>query len=174
MLLNSFALTTDITGALGSTGPVGVTFKWGLVSHEAAEYNGVAGYADIEPTSETGSYFGFVLTLAIVEKINIIVLMPPETYTGYDVWIGDRYSSDTTRNTLMFNWKNKYLPMKFRYIDSSYQETRRPLGSDVLRQRDEDRERFILTGSSSKMEVAIESLRVDEHRRLIGQRNESV
>jgi hypothetical protein len=83
--LNQFTLTTDITGALGVDGPVGVSLKWGLVSHEAAEYNGVAGYDDVEPTDETGSYFGFVATITIMEKVKLIALVPPSTYTDYAV-----------------------------------------------------------------------------------------
>lgn len=87
--LNSFTLTTDITGALGTDGPVGVSVEWGYINQEAAEYNGVAGYEDYEPTDETGSYFGFNLTLSIMEKVNLIVMVPPSTYTDYTIWYGD-------------------------------------------------------------------------------------
>lgn len=87
--LNQFNLETDITGALGVDGPVGVSIAWGLVSHEAAEYNGVAGYADVEPTSESGSYWGMRATFTIVEKVKLIVLIPPSTYTDWAVVAGD-------------------------------------------------------------------------------------
>jgi hypothetical protein len=83
--LNQFNLETDFTGALGVDGPVGVMVAWGLVSHEADEYNGVAGYADVEPTDESGSYWGFRATITIVEKVKLIVLVPPSTYTDWTI-----------------------------------------------------------------------------------------
>jgi hypothetical protein len=86
--LNQFNLETDITGALGVDGPVGVSIAWGKVSHEADEYNGVAGYEDAEPTSETDGYWGFRATITIVEKVKLIVLVPPSTYTDWAIDAG--------------------------------------------------------------------------------------
>ncbi len=80
--LDSFTMTTDITGALGVDGPVGVTIEWGAVYHEAAEYHGVAGFEDLDILGSTNTYLGFILTLNIVETVNLIALVSPGTYIG--------------------------------------------------------------------------------------------
>jgi len=82
--LKNFTMTTDITGALGVDGPVGVTIKWGYVYHEAAEYHGVAGFKDINILGSTGSYLGTLLTFTIVDKVNLITLIAPGTYMSGD------------------------------------------------------------------------------------------
>jgi hypothetical protein len=80
-----------------------------------------------------------------------------------DVAFGDRYDTDVTNNTLAFNWKNEPFPVSFRYFNSSRKEERQPLGSATIRRRDEDRDRILVTGRSSKMDISLEHLQVDDH-----------
>ncbi len=82
--VNQFTLTTDVTGALGVDGPVGVSITWGALTFQADDYSGKAGYGDIEVPSETNTYIGTELTFAIVEKVNLIVSIAPSTYTDWD------------------------------------------------------------------------------------------
>ncbi len=84
LAVNQFTLTTDVTGALGVDGPVGVSITWGALTFQADDYSGKAGYGDIEVPEETNTYIGAELTFAIVEKVNLIVSIAPSTYTDWD------------------------------------------------------------------------------------------
>lgn len=88
LTLNQFTLTTDVTGALGVDGPVQFSLTWGGLTHEAAIYQSKAGYADNEPQMETDTFIGAKFVFTIVEKVKIIVLLAPTTYTG-GTWVGD-------------------------------------------------------------------------------------
>jgi len=85
--LNQFTLTTDVTGALGASGPVAFSLTWGAITHEAAIYQSKAGYGDNEPQIETDSYLGAKLVFTIVEKVVLIASVMPGTYLDDATWV---------------------------------------------------------------------------------------
>ncbi len=95
--LNQFTLTTDVTGALGASGPVAFSLTWGAITHKAAIYQSKAGYGDNEPQIETESYLGAKLVLTIVDKIVLIASVMPGTYLDA-AWVdGDGTGSVYTK-----------------------------------------------------------------------------
>ncbi|MCG8451922.1 MAG: hypothetical protein MI717_01915 [Spirochaetales bacterium] len=85
--VNNFTLTTDITGALGFDGPVGVSIEWGKLTFEAEEYFDIAGYGEIEIALETGSYFGAEFIVTLFDHIKVLAAIVPQSYLS-DAWGG--------------------------------------------------------------------------------------
>ena len=86
LTLNEFTMTTDITGALGIVGPVGVSLTWGKTEMEPASYHTVAGYEDLEVVNPTDSYLGAKVSITIIEKLKLITAIYPTTYHHADGW----------------------------------------------------------------------------------------
>jgi hypothetical protein len=78
-----------------------------------------------------------------------------------DIAFGSRNKSDISAHELLINWKNPWFPLLFGYKAGSYlQEFSRLDG--LTSRRDEDRDKIRLIGRSSKLQLTLDSEKVDD------------
>ena len=108
MKLNTFTMTTDMTGALGVDGPVSLSVTWGYVYHEAAEYQGVAGFSDYYVLGKTNSYAGLKLDIGIMDKVKLITAIFPGTYLNSN-W--DINGATNTNKGAVYSFELQFLQL---------------------------------------------------------------
>ncbi len=74
-----------------------------------------------------------------------------------------RNKTDISAHQFMINWKNPYLPTRFTYSRGSYSQVFDETTGATRAWRDEDRERYALSATNSKLQLTLDSENVDEN-----------
>jgi hypothetical protein len=80
-----------------------------------------------------------------------------------DAAFAERNKTDISATQFLFNWKNEYLPMRFAYSQGSYSQVFDDTTGFTRAWRDEDRERYEISARNSKMNLTLDSEKVDDN-----------
>lgn len=84
------------------------------------------------------------------------------TTSANDLAFGSLNRADISATELLFNWKNGWFPLSFLFTTGSYEQNFGRLDGYTSR-RDEDRDRYRISGRSSKLQLTLDSEQVDDN-----------